>query len=392
MSWKARAWAAAGAAGVAAAGTGVAVARHRHIVASRGSVDGQRLGSLRSEPWPVTTSDGVALHVEVDEVAPSTTSGRHRRRGRKDRAEESLTVVFVHGFTLNLDSWHFQRAGYRGKVRTVFYDQRSHGRSSRSARANSTIEMCAEDLLTVLDEVAPTGRVVLVGHSMGGMTIVALAESHPELFGTRIAGVGLVATTAGGLSPLHMILPVIPEGFGGDVAQRVMAGLARGSRVIEHMRRLSSSVALVFTDMFAFGDEVPAEYVEFVDSMISATPFEVLSEFFPNFEALDKFAALEAFTRIPTAIICGTADKLTAIGHSRKMHQLIPGSLLTECEGAGHFVIIERHERVNAALDTLIAGAIDPATWPAVDEVAEPTSADEPGGVVSRDAVSVETE
>lgn len=384
MSWKSRAWAAAaGAAGVAAAGTAVGVARHRHVIATRGAGDVARLGSLRSTPLRVVADDGVELHVEIDELPAASGKGaRHRGRARSAGPRvEDVTVVFVHGFTLNLDSWHFQRAGYRGQVRTVFYDQRSHGRSGRSSRENSTIEQCAQDLLTVIDEVAPEGPVVLVGHSMGGMTIVALAEEHPELFGTRIAGVGLVATTAGGLSPLHMLVPVIPEGFGADIATRVIAGLARGSRVIEHMRRLSSSVALVATDMFAFGDEVPASYVEFVDQMISGTPFDVLSEFFPNFDALDKFAVVNAFERVPTAIICGTADKLTSIGHSRKLQSLIPGSVLTECEGAGHFVIIERHEQVNAALDQLIAGALDPSTWPAA--TAEPASADEPGGVAA---------
>lgn len=362
QSWRARAaTAAAGVVGVAAAGGAVQLVRQRHEIAQR--PDGtERLGSLRSEPRIVTTPDGVDLHVEVDELpVVSTRRPRHRGRGQASARTPELTVVFVHGFTLNLDSWHFQRAGYRGQVRTVFYDQRSHGRSGRSPRETSTIEQCALDLVQVIDEVAPDGPVVIVGHSMGGMTIVALAESHPELFGDRIVGVGLVATTAGGLSPLHMIVPVIPEGFGADVAQRVMAGLARGSRVIEHMRKLSSSIALVVTDMFAFGDEVPAAYIEFVDSMISATPFEVLSEFFPNFEALDKFEAVAAFARVPTAIICGTADKLTSVGHSRKLHQMIPGSVLTECEGAGHMVLIERHEQVNGALDALIAQAMAPA-------------------------------
>jgi pimeloyl-ACP methyl ester carboxylesterase len=380
MSWKTRAWAAAGAAGVAAAGTAVGVAHHRHVIASRGEGDVARLGSLHSDPVTVVASDGVALHVEIDPL-PEAAGRRGRHRGRARGAEpriEDLTVIFVHGFTLNLDSWHFQRAGYRGQVRTVFYDQRSHGRSGRASRENSTIEHCAEDLRQIIDEVAPDGPVVLVGHSMGGMTIVALAEAHPELFGDRVIGVGLVSTTAGGLSPLHMIVPVIPEGFGADIAQRVMAGLARGSRVIEHMRRLSSSVALVVTDMFAFGDEVPASYVEFVDSMISATPFEVLSEFFPNFDALDKFAVLNAFDRVPTAIICGTEDKLTSIGHSRKMQKAIPSAVLTECAGAGHMVLIERHEQVNAALDQLIAGALDPSTWP--NPIAEAAVADEPGG------------
>ena len=38
---------------------------------------------------------------------------------------------------------------------------------------------------------------MLVGHSMGGMTIMALAEEYPELFGDRVVGVGLISTTAG---------------------------------------------------------------------------------------------------------------------------------------------------------------------------------------------------
>jgi pimeloyl-ACP methyl ester carboxylesterase len=94
-----------------------------------------------------------------------------------------------------------------------------------------------------------------------------------------------------------------------------------------------------------------------VDEMLSSTKFEVIAEFFPNFEALDKFATISALERIPTTILCGTADKVTAVGHSRKLHAQIPGSQLVECEGAGHMVIIERHEQVNAALDQLIAAA-----------------------------------
>ena len=46
---------------------------------------------------------------------------------------------------------------------------------------------------------------------------------------------------------------------------------------------------MVATDQFAFGDDVPAAYVEFVDEMLAATPFEVVAEFFPNFDGLDKF-------------------------------------------------------------------------------------------------------
>jgi pimeloyl-ACP methyl ester carboxylesterase len=351
MSWRGRAAAAAaGVVGVAAAGTAVGVVRHRREIEHRGPGE-SRLGSLRSAPRTVIAADGVELHVEVDEVA---SAGRRRARG----AGDDLTLVSVHGFSLNLDSWHFQRAGFRGQVRSVFYDQRSHGRSGRSTEGLSTIEQCGDDLLRVIDEVAPEGRVVLIGHSMGGMTIIALAEEHPELFGDRIAGVCLVATTAGGLSPAKMILPFVPEGVGGEVARRVVAALARTSRVVEGVRRVSTPLAMVFTDMFAFGDDVPASYIEFVDTMISGTHFEVLAEFFPNFEALDKFAVINAFERVPTEIVCGTGDKLTSVGHSRKLHSLLPESTLTEAEGAGHMVLIERHEMVNAAIDRLLSAAV----------------------------------
>ena len=113
------------------------------------------------------------------------------------------------------------------------------------------------------------------------------------------------------------------------------------------------------TDLFAFGDDVPESYVDFVDGMLSATPFEVVAEFFPVFGELDKYHALGALQAVPTTIICGTGDRLTSVGHSRKLHSKLPQSVLVECEGAGHMVIMERHDRVNAALDQLIAAAAE---------------------------------
>lgn len=347
-------------AGAAVAGTAVQAARRRSIVARPGAGDEIPFGSLHSDPVHVIAEDGVSLHVEVDEYdgGPGDGDGEGgRRRRREETTGDEVTVVFVHGYALNLDCWHFQRAGYRGLVRSVYYDQRSHGRSGRSSSKNATIEQLGEDLLAVLDHVAPDGRVVLVGHSMGGMSIIALAEAHPELFGDRVAGVALISTTAGGLSPHHILLPVLPKGMGGLMATRLITALSRGSRAIDGLRRVGRDFALVATDKFAFGGDVPGTYVTFVDSMLSRTPFEVLAEFFPGFDSLDKFATINAFERVPTTIICGTADKLTSIGHSRKMHKLLPDSRLVEFEGAGHMVILERHVEVNAALDDLLAAA-----------------------------------
>ena len=151
---------------VGAAGLAAAAGRGRHRPAeprSSATVPRARrsaFGELHSAPRVVVADDALDLHVEIDE--PGDFGGRAS-------TDDDLTVVFVHGYSLNLDCWHFQRAAYRGQVRTVFYDQRSHGRSARSDEDHCTIDQLGHDLRRVIEDTVP-GRCVVVGHSMGGMT------------------------------------------------------------------------------------------------------------------------------------------------------------------------------------------------------------------------------
>ncbi|MGZ8738798.1 MAG: alpha/beta fold hydrolase, partial [Nocardioides sp.] len=169
-------YAAGGLAAAAAAALATGVVVERRVVRARraGAAEADRLGALRSAAVAVTCDDGVELFAEVDEVAPYAVGKRRRR--------QESTLVFAHGYALNLDCWHFQREAFRGKHRMVFYDQRSHGRSERSDRDHATIDQLGDDLARVISALAPKGDVILVGHSMGGMSIIAFAERHPELF------------------------------------------------------------------------------------------------------------------------------------------------------------------------------------------------------------------
>jgi pimeloyl-ACP methyl ester carboxylesterase len=332
---------AAGLAGVAVTGAaaGAAVQRRRSIGRREAGTEVE-LGSLRSEPLTVVADDGVPLHVEIDE--PDEPG--------------PVTLVFVHGYALNLDCWHFQRAAFRGRVRSVFYDQRSHGRSGRSSAEHATIEQLGADLARVLDETTE-GPVVLVGHSMGGMTLLALAERRPELFGPDVVGVGLVATAAGGLQPHRTVLPMLPATIGGELSTRLVAVLARGHRAVDGVRRLGKDVAFVATDLLAFGEPVPESWLGFVDDMLAATPFDVLADFFGDFRTLDKYAALETLRDVPTVVVCGTKDRMTPVKLSRQLAERVPHARLVECEGAGHLVILEQHEKVTGAVERLVRGA-----------------------------------
>ncbi|MGA8257240.1 MAG: alpha/beta hydrolase [Nocardioides sp.] len=347
-----------GAVGVAATGAAIGLLRQQRAI-SRHAGDDVTLGTLRSSPLTVVADDGLPLHVEIDEAEPLE-SGPRRLFSRTDD-DAPVTVIFAHGYCLNLDSWHFQRAAYRGLVRSVFYDQRSHGRSGRSDRAHATIDQLGRDLARVIEVVAPDGPVVLVGHSMGGMTIAALVEQFPELIGTTVIGVALVSTTAGGLDPSRVLLPMLPARLTGRATHGAVAALQRGHRTVDTVRRVGRVIANSATNRFAFGGDVPESYLRFVDDMLSATPFEVVADFFPNFATLDKFDHVGVLNQVPVSIICGTHDKLTAVGHSRKLHRWIEGSVLLECQGAGHMVPMERHDQVNAELDQLITSAVERA-------------------------------
>ncbi len=342
--------AAVGLAGAGAATAGV-VRHNRGIARREGRVED--LGSLRGEVVTVVASDGVRLHVEVDEPDVDAPP-----------AAKAPTVVLVHGYVLNLDCWHFQRAHLRGGRRVVLYDQRSHGRSDASERGRANIDQLGDDLRRVLEAVAPDEKVVLVGHSMGGMSIMAFAETHPEAFRRQVVGVALLSTTAGGLTPSRLVVPFLPRRLTSPLADRGMATLARGPRLVDLLRRAGADVGRMATDLMAFGQRVPASLVDYVDDMISSTSFDVISAFFPSFGDLDKFEVLDRLAEVPTWLVCGTSDKLTSIGHSRKMAAMMPWARLVEVAGAGHMVIMEQPGPVNSALDDLLASVDEAARHP----------------------------
>jgi len=325
----------AGATSAAAAG-GLAAQR---TMASRRATRGEQhhFGTLRAEPHTVVADDGVPLHVEVDEP---------------DQPDpDAPTVVFVHGYVVDLDCWHFQRLALRGRYRMVFYDQRSHGRSGRSTPAHSTIEQLGRDLATVLAEEVPTGPVVLVGHSMGGMSLMSFAEQFPEVVAERVVGVAFLATSSGGVAAL---LPGAP-GRVLDRAQPLLAAaLARLPWLVETGRR---TAAFALTRQLAFGGEVPESYVVFVDEMIAKTPSDVIWDFFPSFRHHLRERALATYANLPSVVIGGELDHVLPVGHTERIARALPRSRLFALDGAGHMVMLERQAEVTEAVEELLREA-----------------------------------
>lgn len=328
ISWRSAAALGAVVGGTAAAGVAARVASDRGRVSRRARRgEDVAFGSLHSTPRAVLATDGVSLNVEVDE--PDDTDGAE---GGDPRGP---TFVFVHGWILDLDSWHYQRAALRGRARLVFYDQRSHGRSGRSSRAHCTLEQLGRDLESVLRAVVPDGPVILVGHSMGGMTLMSLAAQFPDLVADRVEGVVLLGTSAGevlsGRGPLTMLQPL----------------LRRLTYVVDQGRKVNG---YAITRRYAVGPTAPEKYADMTDEMISRAPTYVMWDFYPSFVSLDYYTALESLPGKNTTVIGGTKDAITPFRHSRKLADLIDGSEFVVCEGTGHMIMLEEHERVTRVL------------------------------------------
>lgn len=305
------------------------------------------LGQLRGPHTIVNASDQVQLYVEVDEARPGA-------------RWDALTVLFVHGYALNLDSYHYQRLALRGNARLVFYDQRSHGRSGRGTSESSTLLQLADDLHRVLDTVVPEGQVVLVGHSMGGMTIMELARLAPDLFGDRVAGVALMSTSTGELADVTLGLPAFAARAVKRVTPRLVSLGQRTPGLFERGRRMSSDLALMMTKAYAFASPVPPEVADFALAMINGTPIEVLAEFYPALQEHDAIDALEVIEKIETLLLVGEQDLLTPADHTRAMLRVVPGAELVVLDPGGHLVMLERPDDVNGHLIDLVERAARP--------------------------------
>ncbi|TFV66075.1 UNVERIFIED_ORG: alpha/beta hydrolase [Bacillus sp. AZ43] len=288
----------------------------------------------------VETDDGVRLHVEFD--------------GDPD---SPLTVVFSHGFTARLAEWELQRAAVRHRARLVFWDQRGHGRSAVTPLPDATIDRTGRDLGQVLDAVVPAGPVVLVGHSMGGMSVMALARQRPELFGDRVVGVFLLATSAGGLVETGVLGWAVKVIRWLRLLPLYLRGLQLVAPLLERFRRRGSAFGRWFTRRLLFGDRADAEpgAVRLVQNLLEETPFPVSAAFYATFLDHEEYGSLAVLGRVPVTVVAATHDRLTPVGHGRRLAEAIGGSAeLIVVPGAGHSVNLTRNQIVDDALNALI--------------------------------------
>ena len=330
--------------GVAAAGLAAAFAVERALVRRSQNAPGDPYAdeTFGDQPYDsaltVTAADGTDLHVEI--VEAKEPSGKP-------------TIVFVHGFALDMGTFYFQRQALTelGEHRLVFYVQPGHGRSGRLESGDYDLAALGKSLGAVLDATVPDGHIILVGHSMGGMTIMAFAEQYPEWFGERVTGVVLMSTSAGLVDKTKLGLQSVVARASAPFFP-LWGGAARiGGTALDRARLATSDLAWLLTRRYGFGDGAPSpSLVTFVEQMNSKTSVETLTRYLHTLYTHNRFPALSALRGVPVLVLVGTKDYLTPVAHSEEILRHLPEAELLKIDNSGHVVMLEKADEVDAAL------------------------------------------
>jgi non-heme chloroperoxidase len=221
--------------------------------------------------------------------------------------------------------------------RVVLYDQRGHGASSRGT-APLSIEMLADDLALVL-RAREVSAAVLAGHSMGGMTIMSLATYHPEMLAERAQAIVLVATAAADMGSG----PAAAEWFSAALISSPAVSLALHSPAGHRFVR------------GVFGSDPVRSHMDLTRTLFADTAPHVRSGFLVAMSAMNLLEGI-ATIGLPTTIMVGSRDRLTAPARAAQRVAAIPGARLVTLEGRGHMLPLEDPDAVTAEIERAVRG------------------------------------
>jgi pimeloyl-ACP methyl ester carboxylesterase len=222
--------------------------------------------------------------------------------------------VFIHGAGGTHKVWRHQTSAF---PKSIALDLPGHPRGKGCDRVSEYAEFVTQEIVE--------GKLmspVLVGHSMGGAIAIEIALAHPQL----LAGIVLVGSGA-----RLRVTPVIKDEVTRDYAHaaELIAEWAYSPKTDAKLKTASVQELL----------EVPAAVT------------------YGDFLACDGFDRMNEISRIalPTLIVCGEDDALTPVKYSQYMKDRIPNARLVVIPEAGHTVMLERPEELNAALRSFIS-------------------------------------
>jgi len=296
----------------------------------------------RSRPDAAAGDDFSPLPDARHAVIPVSDGGRLHvvERG------EGRPLVFLHGVSLSAVTWHYQLLDLATRFRVIAVDFRGHVRSE-AGDGGYSLTRVGEDLAELLDAL-DLREAVLVGHSMGGLTLLQFAVDHPDVVRSRVAGAVLVsslASTEGNVHAWHLVSTALApvSAFGLRAAGHLPGGY------------LPSTDLSYLIAKAGFGRSPSPTHVELTRAMTAATPTGVLADFtveIARAELRDRLRDVD----VPVLVVAGSRDMVTPMSNAREIVRNLPGSELKILRGGGHMLMLERRRELNELIEKFAVG------------------------------------
>lgn len=273
-------------------------------------------------------------------------------------------VIATHGWGLDSTIWQYLNrdlATHRNLVphQQITWDLPGLGRSKPPADGKIALEIFARDLAHLIERVSPR-PVVLIGHSIGGMTIQTLARDHPELFRTRVAGVVLIDTTYTNplrtmiLSKLALALrrPVLEPVFKMAILLKPLAWLGAWQGYLNGTAHIANRLQ--------FGKYVTRSQLEHTTLLGTRNSPAILAK---GNLAMFEWDATGAVAKMecPVLLLGGDVDIVTKLEASEAMRNMASDAVLEPISGVNHMGFLERSGHYNTrAIDFIAARCIEP--------------------------------
>jgi pimeloyl-ACP methyl ester carboxylesterase len=293
--------------------------------------------ALRSEGRTLSSPGGNQLYVE--------------HHGPQD----APTVILTHGWGLDSTIWFYLRRRLATEFRVVTWDLPGLGKSKAARGRDIDLSHFAQDLKAVIESLP--GPVLLVGHSIGGMTIQTLARDHPQTLKDRVRGVVLVNTTytnplqTMALSPLAKALrwPVLEPLLRLTILLQPLAWLSAWQSYLSGSAHLANRIG--------FASHVTRSQLEHTTLLATRNPPAALARGNLAMFRWDSEVGPGALGA-SALILVGRQDLVTKPIASETLKSLMPSARLQIIDDANHMGFLERADVYNDAIAEFCAASL----------------------------------
>jgi pimeloyl-ACP methyl ester carboxylesterase len=274
-----------------------------------------------TEPWTPPSYYADESYVEVDglkicylEAGPP--------------ADEAETIVFVHGWSGNLQNWWDQFEHFQRRYHVVVFDAPGHGKSERGEHLDYSMELYLATLHNLLDTLG-LERVIVVGNSAGGSAAAKFAIAHPE----RVSKLVLSNSTGTRYTgSLGAVLPLLTARW---------LQMAKMTTAVHYPGQDPKSVARQeFVGSFA-GTVEEAPYLEALAALLPYCYERIPSEALAQIEA-------------PTLIVWGDDDPIVPVKAMRTFEKAIEHDQSYVIHLGGHTPMMNSPDEFNCAVDAFL--------------------------------------